>query len=58
MAARGARETEEGVEKLEDAGWIEEFQRRARGVYWRAFAATLALMVLSRAWLWWRQPGG
>lgn len=58
MAARGSRETDDGVEKLEDAGHIEFFQRQARGVYLRAFVATLLLILASRAWLWFVQPVG
>lgn len=51
LAARGARETEHGRELIDDAEAADFFQRRARGVYLKAFVATLVVMVAGRAWL-------
>ena len=42
LAARGARETESGVEPVTDAAVADALRRRARGVWMKTFAATIA----------------
>lgn len=55
MAARGAIETSDGTRRLlskpED---VEYFRKRSRRIYIKTFVATLLLIVLGRAWLWYR----
>ena len=51
LAARGARETDRGREIIADSALIEFFQRRSRRIYLKTFLATLAVMLASRAWL-------
>lgn len=42
LAARGARETESGIESVTDAALADALRRRARGVWLKTFAATIA----------------
>lgn len=51
MAARGARETDQGKELIADAEEADAFQRRARRIYLKSFVATLVVMISGRAWL-------
>jgi len=52
MAARGARQRDDGLELLQSEEEINYFRRRSRGVYIKTFFATLALMLVTRAWHW------
>ena len=53
MAARGALEAEDGSRRvLSDPEDVEYFRGRARRIYIKTFVATLALIVVGRAWLW------
>lgn len=51
LAARGARETDEGKVLIEDPALAEHFQRRSRKIYLKSFAATLGVLLAGRAWL-------
>ena len=51
LASRGARETENGRELIEDYDEVEFFRKRARRIYLKTFLATLGLLVVGRAWL-------
>lgn len=49
LAAGGAENQDDGRRPLSDPDQIEYFQKRSRGIYWRAFGATLVLMLIARA---------
>lgn len=53
MAARGARETDEGRELISDPDEAAFFQKRARRIYLKTFLATLVVLLAGRAWLHW-----
>ena len=46
LAARGARETDSGVEPVADAALVAALRRRARSVWLTAVAATIATVAV------------
>ena len=53
LAARGATNDDQGQRMLGSIEEIEFFRQRSRRIYLKTFVATLALMLMGRAWIYW-----